>query len=256
VIITVSVLLCVPLLFGGVPAPWPQGQLRVYDDSTGHSQEVRLAADVWNEAQTGVRLIMTDDRDAADVIVQTADSNADAVRRCNHGLPLDSTFSACADWVGYKPWGPSYIIIPAADREDQWAPVTVRLVAHELGHAIGLGHSSNPCSVMTPGALHCARYDTSRVGVLRRITPGCLPDVSAARRAWSCPVQLYSVDVCGPFSSDLERVQRMYGGRIIKRDPRCDIPLAELPSSREFHDMAATPAAFTRAADRFGARLR
>jgi hypothetical protein len=78
-------------------------------------------------------------------------------------------------------------------------PLSVWVVAHELGHVLGLHHrSGHNCSVMSPRA-----FDTS-----------CAPSLAASRPT---PGEL----ACVPAPSDVDVAAGLYGGAAATRDPRC-----------------------------------
>lgn len=81
------------------------------------------------------------------------------------------------------------------------------LVAHELGHVLGLGHRTSGCTLMRaqPSAAGCASAALERTVPLRSCR------LAGPARAWGCPREQQRLELCGPTAQDAAVARRAYG---------------------------------------------
>jgi hypothetical protein len=115
-------------------APAPGLDLSVFDDAPEYAWSLGQALEAWNASGARIHFYLTTAQ-GADVMVVVAN-----VSPCG----ADPDIAACAD-LGHD--GPRTIwIVQQLDRYDE-----ARVLVHELGHIIGLGHdTAGDCAAMTP----------------------------------------------------------------------------------------------------------
>lgn len=131
----------------GAGSPWPGGVITYYNDASDQAWAVKRALDAWNTSGARVRFVAAG-RQSAAVLIE-------------HFPGVSCTVNAEAT-VGYRPNARIWIF-----RRDDSSPycnryVAARLLAHELGHVVGLGHETRACAVMNPvntlqGAARCGK---------------------------------------------------------------------------------------------------
>lgn len=165
---------------------WDSGKpVRIFDASRW-PLAVRTAAGAWNRTAITPPIRFVSTRADADVVIESGDRLLE--RRCA-GVPGCEGFTSRIGWRGGGE--PALVTLPSrlAGDDATHDEAIVQLVAHELGHVLGLGHDASGCELMNPG------------GVRR----GC-----DGRRSTS---DAYGRFVCGPFGADLARAQRLYQRR-------------------------------------------
>jgi hypothetical protein len=179
----------IPAAAGSHTPTWPDGLVRVYDES-GMSDTVATAAARWTSSGAHVDVEMVDSPRDADVIVEVDDHRL--LKLCGR------------DCLGYstsigRPNDGRTTVLLRSNLGGQTRPLSVWVAAHELGHVLGLQHrKGHRCSVMSPHA-----FDTR-----------CAPSLTSTPPT---PSEL----ACVPAPTDVDVAAAMYGGAAATRDPRC-----------------------------------
>jgi hypothetical protein len=199
-------------LIVGFPAAWPTRIIRVYVPASDkvELEPLTVAMSKWNQANVGERFGYTNVRADADVVVHLTQSETSARSAC-HEAPWTASVEACTDWAGWKPWGP--VTLDFVQEGDLSGSEADTLAAHELGHVLGLLHTSSPpsgphCLIMDPDAscntstVHFGPVSCDRYGVCGR----------EVMFGWTC----------GPMPGDVLAARALYGGPGSARyDPDC-----------------------------------
>jgi hypothetical protein len=160
------------LAHSGQSAPWV-GEIRVYNP-TGWQRSVRDAADAWNRTGVTPKLVFVQHARQAQVTVKA--SSEEVAARCSETYDC----RAVAGRRGHR----GAIWLPTQEGHEFVSPTFVRVIVHEFGHVLGLGHEMHDCARMNTdtGARLC---DDLRV-----------------------PLGSYA---CGPLRRDLVAAERLYG---------------------------------------------
>ena len=176
------------------PRKWPKGRI-TYVDRSKDPDAVKLAVQVWNSSGLRIRFVKVRSVRKARLVIQ---NTRRVPSGCGSGY---GTF-------GYPgPGRKAYVsILHGTDADGQgcaWPGQTL-VVAHELGHVLGLDHTMSGCSLMNTSHTN---------GVAPSLCLGNDVDESKPGR-WRCRV-LEKVD--------LKKVKRIYGGKPRLREPEwCD----------------------------------
>jgi hypothetical protein len=178
-----------PAMAGTSDPTWPDGVVRVYDDS-GMTDTIITAAHRWTASGAKVEIEVVSHAQDADVIVRTDDRRL--LKLCGRDCLGYSTS------IGRPKDGHSEVIM-RSNLSGNPRPLSVWVAAHELGHVLGLHHrDGHNCSVMSPRA-----FDTN-----------CAPSLAASRPTSD---EL----ACVPAPADVDVAAGLYGGAAATRDPRC-----------------------------------
>jgi hypothetical protein len=168
---------------------WEDGTVRYYD-SSGIPRTVATAVARWNTSGADVRLVQVKFEDEADVLIETDDERLR--RTCGHDCLGYSTD------IGPPDDGRGTVLL-GDELAGNPRPLSVWVVAHELGHVLGLSHRGDTeCSLMSEHA-----FDSR-----------CAPAISGDEPT---PEQL----VCVPAPADVKAATELYGGIAWRNDRRC-----------------------------------
>ena len=155
----------------------PYGAFTItYRNTSTYTWQVAEAVAVWNRAGTPFRFVQARPGRRAHVAI---------TQKPNIGGPSSST--AGYGGIGFVWLSKARMKSPRTFHNGQ-----VRIVAHELGHALGLGHVSNRCSIMYsaqdfPTARACPNDEVEWDG--RQHCGPRAPDVAALRRTWGVTIR-------------------------------------------------------------------
>jgi hypothetical protein len=115
--------------------PWPGGVIRYYNAATDQAWAVQRAVNAWNASGARVKFV--------------AVPAGQAQVRIEHFPRVACTINAEAT-IGYGPNARVWVF-----RRDEGSPycnsyVATRMIAHELGHVLGLAHETRGCALMNP----------------------------------------------------------------------------------------------------------
>ncbi len=117
--------------------PWPGGRI-TYVDKTKDSKAVRTAVRAWNHSGVRVRFVKVKKPSRAALVIR---NSKNVPSGCGSGRAT----------LGYVPGGRAFVnILHGTDAGGQGCalPGQTLVLAHELGHVLGLTHNDSTCSVM------------------------------------------------------------------------------------------------------------
>jgi hypothetical protein len=160
---------------------WPGHTITYFNAATGLDDAVALGARAWNTSGARIRFVAVP-RSRAHVIFRTRVLSHSGVRDDSCGGHADVGHSKVLEHVDLEPG--------CAGR-----PVAAAVVAHELGHILGLDHAASGCAVMNPW-------------VLQFCGDAPLP--------WQYRCRLVQPD-------DARGAIALYGGRVAAKSAFCDV---------------------------------
>lgn len=198
---SVVVLLTAILLMAGIapasaaqPRPWPKGRITYVDKSLDHDA-VKAAVRAWNTSGVDIRFVKVSSVRKARLVIK---NTTEVPAGCGTGFGT----------LGYPGRGRKATIgiLHGKDADGQscaWPGQTL-VMAHELGHVLGLEHNMSGCSLMNTSHTN---------GVAPTLCIGDDADAAKPGR-WRCRIME---------KVDLRRATRIYGGKSRVHDPEwCD----------------------------------
>jgi hypothetical protein len=168
---------------------WPDGTVTYYDAS-GMTRTVNTAAAQWNSSGADVHFKEVGSARDADLVITTDD------RKLRESCGRDCL--GFTTTIGRPDEKPNHVLLGSALGSGA-RPLAVWVAAHEFGHVLGLRHhGGRACSLMSPRA-----FDTR-----------CSPSVAVHS---ATPEDL----ACVPAPRDVEAAARLYGGHVLRVEPRC-----------------------------------
>ncbi|CAA9387774.1 MAG: hypothetical protein AVDCRST_MAG32-2119 [uncultured Nocardioides sp.] len=204
------------------PRKWPKGPI-TYADRSKDPEAVRLAVQAWNRSGLRIRFKQVRNPRRADVVIRNTKR---VPAGCGTGYGT----------LGYPgPGRQAFVsILHGTDAGGQGCalPGQTRVVAHELGHVLGLEHYMKSCSLM----------NTSHVNGVAGSQCIDRNDINAAKPGrWRCRL-LEGVD--------LRAARRLYGGRPRLSQPEWCDAVDRIPATGAVSvDPVAQTVTVTRAAE-------
>ena len=176
------------------PRKWPQGRI-TYVDQTRDPEAVGLAVRAWNRSGIDIRFVKVRSARKARLIIRNSKR---VPAGCGTGLAT----------LGYPgPGRKAFVnILHGTDADGQACavPGQTLVLAHELGHVVGLEHNMSGCSLMNTSHTN---------GVAPTLCLDSTADAAKPGR-WRCRL-LEQVD--------LKRAKRLYGGTVrVQETEYCD----------------------------------
>jgi len=133
--------------------PWPKHRIVLRDRAAGAGWALRRAAELWNGSGVRVRFVVTR-RGRGDVVVRDSTRLPACSGRARTGAPRPRARRRARGRHRGAARRPSR----AAPRRLELGPCADALaqsevVAHQLGHVLGLGHARRGCALMSPARL-------------------------------------------------------------------------------------------------------
>ena len=176
------------------PRKWPQGRI-TYVDQTRDPQAVKLAIRAWNRSGIDIRFVKVASARKARLLIRNSKRVPGG---CGTGLAT----------LGYPgPGRKGFVnILHGTDADGQGCavPGQTLVLAHELGHVIGLEHNMSGCSLMNTSHTNGVAPTLCLDGTADAAKPG----------RWRCRLME---------KVDLTRAKRLYGGKVkVQETEYCD----------------------------------
>lgn len=149
-----------PLAYGGLASRWDKGRLQWFLDTTNapsgpnYANLLTSAFTAWSAAVPFFTFVPAAAASGADIVIRFG------------GPSLDQRFTGPGGVMASAGYPPSGRI--SFDMREPWAKATFAPVAlHEIGHALGLSHSTNRNSVMYPYANGATTLDAETIDAVR-----------------------------------------------------------------------------------------
>lgn len=166
--------------YNPVTGAWPGSEI-TYFNASEYDVSLRAAFRRWEEVGLPLRFRETGDRNGADLVVFSGEK----------GLRENCNSPQCTGWatLGHTPFRQAemWLLPPTNPYEDEIQDfVMMPTIIHETGHVLGLGHSDEPCSIMSVRLDACRSLARSRISNEGRTM------------------------LCGPWESDLDNLRELY----------------------------------------------
>jgi predicted Zn-dependent protease len=176
-VLLAAILAAPPAASAGKGLRWADSTVTYRDKSKGADKKaVRVAIAWWNDAPGTFRFAPATGGDRADVTIRSVEKQ---------GVGWDGLAEYALNRRGYI--SSATLSLNDVFLSDQDPEYVAEVAAHELGHAVGLPHLADDCSLMYPSGSVATRC----------------PDGAGAGR--------FS---CGPQPSDVKSLLARYGGRL------------------------------------------
>ncbi len=203
------------------PRKWPGGRI-TYVDQTRDPQAVKLAVRAWNSSGIDLRFVKVSSARKARLVIR---NSTRVPSGCGSGLAT----------LGYPgPGRKGFVnILHGTDAAGQSCalPGQTLVLAHELGHVVGLEHNTSGCSLMNTSHTN---------GVAPTLCLDGTPDAAKPGR-WRCRLME---------RVDLKRAQRLYGGQIKVRETEYCDAIDRIPATGPVIATADADSSFTITATR------
>lgn len=130
--------------FDPAGSPWPAGRISFHNHAKVYGWSVRKAVASWNRSGAGISFVRAP-ANRAQLQIRLYPPGESRRPRCRRPAHGEGT-------LGYVGSGYDEVVLLARPRSRRCAErhLTASVVAHELGHVIGLDHETGNCAVMNP----------------------------------------------------------------------------------------------------------